>query len=106
MFDAAPHCNGQLFTHFSLALCVRLFLSYFAGEAIEILEGGIDSGFNHVEPTTYQPRLLQVKGKGSQIRVTQVPLSHASLNSGDVFILDLGLKIHQWSVVSLWRQQR
>jgi len=27
----------------------RLFLTYFAGESIELLDGGIDSGFHHVE---------------------------------------------------------
>lgn len=75
-----------------------LFLSYFPERTITIMEGGIESGFNHVEATTYQPRLLWLKGnKADRIRVTQVPLSYTSLNSGDVFLLDLGLKIYQWN---------
>ena len=61
------------------------------------MEGGIESGFNHVEPTVYRPRLLHLKGSGSRIRVSEVPLSHRSLNSGDVFILDAGMKIFQWN---------
>jgi len=72
-----------------------LFLSYFKNE-IKILEGGVDSGFKHVEPEKYRPRLLHLKGK-KKVRVTEVELSHKSLNSGDVFILDGGLKIYQWN---------
>jgi len=72
-----------------------LFLSYFKNE-IKILEGGVDSGFKHVEPEKYRPRLLHLKGK-KKVRVTEVELSHKSLNSGDVFILDGGLKLYQWN---------
>jgi gelsolin len=71
----------------------RLFLSYFK-PGPQILHGGIESGFRHVKPTEYKPRLLHVKGK-KKIRVREVPLSRDSLNSGDVFILDAGLKIFQ-----------
>ena len=40
---------------------------------MKILEGGIESGFNHVKPEEYEPRLLQFKGK-KHVKVTQVPL--------------------------------
>jgi gelsolin len=72
-----------------------LFLSYFNNE-IKLLEGGVDTGFKHVEPEKYRPRLLHLKGR-KKVRVTEVELSHKSLNSGDVFILDAGLKIFQWN---------
>jgi len=72
-----------------------LFLSYFK-PTIQILQGGIESGFNAVKPAEYKPRLLQLKGK-RRVRVAQVHLSHLSLNSGDVFILDSGLTIYQWN---------
>lgn len=72
-----------------------LFLSYFKGP-IRLLEGGIESGFNHVEPEKFEPRLLQMKGK-KKVRVSQVPLTWESLNSGDVFILDCGLDLYQWN---------
>jgi gelsolin len=75
----------------------ELFLSYFPGNTIELLEGGIESGFNHVEPESYKPRLLWVKGKLNSVRVSQVELSGKSLNEGDVFILDNGLRIYQWN---------
>lgn len=60
------------------------------------MDGGVDSGFKHVEPEKYQPRLLHLKGK-KKVRVTQVDMSHKSLNSGDVFVLDAGLKLYQWN---------
>ena len=72
-----------------------LFLSYFNNH-INILEGGIGTGFTHVEAEKYRPRLLQVKGN-KRFRITEVPMSVDSLNSGDVFILDAGLKIYQWN---------
>jgi len=62
-----------------------------------IMEGGVESGFNHVEPETYEPRLLHVKGKGESVSVRQVPLALTSLNSGDVFILDTGLILYQFN---------
>jgi len=73
----------------------ELFLSYF-NHQIKLLDGGVETGFRHVEPTKYEPRLLHIKGK-KKIRVTQVERSHKSLNSGDVFILDNGLTIYQWN---------
>jgi len=71
-----------------------MFLSYYP-HGIRLLEGGIESGFNHVKPESWTPRLLHVKGK-KNIRVTQVPLKCSSLNSGDVFILDAGLVLYQY----------
>jgi gelsolin len=74
----------------------ELFHTYFP-HGIVLLEGGVDTGFNHVSPETYSPRLLHVRGTFKSVAVHQVPLSHTSLNSGDVFILDLGLRILQWN---------
>jgi len=74
----------------------NLFMGYFHNQ-ITIMEGGIDTGFKHVKPEEYKPRLLHFKGKGKNVRVTQVAQERNSLNSGDVFILDAGLKIYQWN---------
>jgi gelsolin len=63
---------------------------------IRILEGGVASGFNKVKPEEYKPRLLHIKGRKIP-RITQVPTQASSMNSGDVFVLDLGLKILQWN---------
>ena len=62
---------------------------------LRYLEGGIDSAFNHVEPATYQPRLLHVKGR-RVCRVVEVGLTARSLNDGDGFVLDAGLRIYVW----------
>lgn len=64
--------------------------------SMKIMAGGIESGFNHVAPEAYEPRLLHVKGK-KKVRSKQVPLSCDSLNQGDVFILDNGLELIQWN---------
>jgi hypothetical protein len=71
------------------------FLNLFGGQII-VMKGGIESGFNHVKPHEYKPRLLHMKGK-QQVRVQEVPLASKSLNDGDVFILDAGLEIYQWN---------
>jgi len=72
-----------------------LFMKYFKGQ-IRIMDGGVDSGFKHVEPEKYNARLLHLKGK-KKVRVTQVDMLPASLNSGDVFVLDGGLHLYQWN---------
>jgi len=70
------------------------FLSLF--KCVRYLEGGVATGFKHVDLDAFPTRLLQVKGRRN-IRVSQVPLSPGSLNSGDVFILDAGRNIYQWN---------
>lgn len=73
----------------------QLFQSYFP-HGLRILEGGVDSGFNKVRPKEYRPRLLHLKGR-RHVRLTEVPLAAASVNSGDVFVLDLGLRLVQFN---------
>jgi gelsolin len=73
-----------------------LFLSYFP-KGMMLLEGGADTGFNHVKPEQYNPRLLHFSGAGKNVVVSQVPAAKSRLNSGDVFILDKGLAIYQWN---------
>lgn len=64
---------------------MQLFLSYF--DELIYLEGGVASGFNHVEPSEETPFLYRVKGRAKNLTLTQMPLSKSSLNSGDSFIL-------------------
>jgi hypothetical protein len=52
----------------------NLFLSYFKNE-IKLLDGGVETGFRHVEPEKYRHRLLWIKGK-KKVRVTEVELSY------------------------------
>jgi len=72
----------------------RMFLSYFP-QGIRVLEGGVASGFNHVKPESWSPRLLWIKGK-KNVRVMEVEMESKSLNSGDTFILDTGLILYQY----------
>lgn len=65
-------------------------------QGITYLEGGVESGFKHVERDKYETRLFHLKGKRN-VRVNQVKVSAASMNSGDVFILDAGLTLYQWN---------
>eukprot|EP00794_Sanderia_malayensis_P017326 gene17326-19059_t len=70
----------------------REFISYF--KRLEYREGGVATGFKHVEDDT-KKRLLQIKGR-KKPRVFEVPVECESLNRGDVFILDNGTKIWVW----------
>ncbi|XP_033746061.1 gelsolin-like protein 2 isoform X2 [Pecten maximus] len=71
-----------------------LFKSYF--NSITYLRGGADSGFRNVKPEEYKPRLLHFCGDRHKVVVTQIPRGK-KLDSGDVYILDLGKMIYQWN---------
>ena len=71
------------------------FLSHFP--KLVIMEGGVETGFKHVSPKEYRPHLFHVSGTKAGVSVREVPLTKASMNSGDVFILDLGLHIYQFN---------
>eukprot|EP01103_Thecamoeba_quadrilineata_P011026 TRINITY_DN2544_c0_g1_i1.p1 TRINITY_DN2544_c0_g1~~TRINITY_DN2544_c0_g1_i1.p1 ORF type:complete len:381 (-),score=63.14 TRINITY_DN2544_c0_g1_i1:42-1184(-) len=90
-FNGAPVQHREVSHHES-----ELFVSYFTPPGIRRLEGGVETGFNAVKPEEYQPRLLHVKSQGRNVDVNEVPLERDSLNSGDIFILDLGLHLIQW----------
>lgn len=53
------------------------------------------TGFRHVERGKYEPRFFMVKKVGRRTEVKQIPMRQKFVNSGDVFIMDLGLKIYQ-----------
>ena len=74
----------------------ELFKRYF--KSLNILEGGAESGFKHVEPEQYKPRLLHIRSENAKTPTTvkEVPLKKAVINSDDVFILDAGTKGYLW----------
>lgn len=73
----------------------ELFRSYFPS-GIQILSGGIESGFRKVNvKEEFVTRLMHVKGK-KYVQVTEVARDISSLNSGDVFILDTYDTIYLW----------
>ena len=75
---------------------------------LTILSGGIDSGFRHVAPKKYKPRLLHVVGYKRHVQVYQVPLKTESLNNSDSFVLDCGLKIFQFNgeYATAWEKRK
>jgi len=72
----------------------RGFLKLF--ETFNVLHGGFESGFTHVKPEEYKPRLLHLKGaKKKTIVVREVDCKRDSLNEGDSFVLDLGAHVRR-----------
>jgi len=82
----------------------ELFKSYFP--VLEYLEGGAESGFRHVTPEEYKPRLFHFHGDRRKVEVKQVPLRLSSLTGDDVFILDLGRKAYKWTGATANKDER
>ncbi|KAH8058802.1 hypothetical protein JL720_13992 [Aureococcus anophagefferens] len=59
-------------------------------------EGGVESGFTHVEAGTYVSKLFRVRKMKHTVKVAEVPCECASLNAGDCFILDTGKTLYPW----------
>lgn len=71
------------------------FRTYFP-KGIQLMKGGAASGFRHVKPTEYQPRLFQFVGTTyANTVIKEVGLYKQCLNDHDVFVLDNGLTITQ-----------
>jgi len=84
----------------------ELFKSYFQAQGgLRLMKGGIESGFHHVPPHEYRPRLLIIYGKHN-ITVKEVPLARASLNQGDAFVLDEGMVLYDFQGSKASGQQR
>jgi len=71
----------------------ELFQSYFKFN-IKYLKGGAVSALNHVTEEVHEIRLLQLLGTRGIVR--QVDPHCASLNEGDVFVLDGGTVLWVW----------
>jgi len=73
-----------------------MFKTYF--ESLTYLDGGVETGFHHVEPTEHTPHLYRIKGTDKKLSLTQMELSKSSLNGGDSFILFAGPdKVWLWN---------
>lgn len=72
-----------------------LFKSYFP--SITVMKGGAETGFRHVNPREYEPRLLHFRKEGTHIMLKEVPRNADSLREDDVYILDSGSEIYQWN---------
>ena len=72
----------------------ELFKSYF--KTITYIHGGADSGFRQVKPEEYKPRLFHFHGDRRQVTVKEIARKRSNLDSTDVYILDMGVKIYLW----------
>lgn len=88
--DDAPVQHREVQGHES-----DMFMSYF--KTLTIMKGGAKTGFRHVGPREYTPRLFHFCGSGRNVKVNEVPLCRDRIKSEDVYILDLGEKIYQWN---------
>lgn len=73
-----------------------------------VMKGGVESGFNHVKPTEYKPRLLHITGYKQKVQVYEVALKVESLNDSDCFVLDNGLSLFQFNGTksSAWEKRK
>jgi len=74
----------------------KAFVALFPN-GVKTMEGGIDSGFHHVTPEEYKPRLLQIRPVGHHVVASQVAFAASSMNEDDCYIVDMGLKVYQVS---------
>ncbi|OAF69830.1 hypothetical protein A3Q56_02425 [Intoshia linei] len=82
----------------------NLFISYF--KAFKIMEGGTESGFNHVEPKEYIPRLLHFSGNKDSIIVRQIPKCAQLIKHDDIYILDQGKELIQWNGIDCNKDEK
>ncbi|MEE6471775.1 hypothetical protein FKM82_009370 [Ascaphus truei] len=91
------YLGGSPVQHREVQGCESDSLKGYFKQGIIYKKGGVASGMKHVDTNTYDvKRLLHVKGKRN-VTATEVELSWLSFNLGDVFLLDLGRVIIQWS---------
>ncbi|CAI9787463.1 unnamed protein product [Fraxinus pennsylvanica] len=80
------------------------FLSYFK-PCIIPQEGGVASGFKHVEAEKHKTRLYVCKGK-HVVHVKEVSFARSSLSHDDIFIVDTKSKIFQFNGSNSCIQER
>jgi gelsolin len=73
-----------------------LFKSYFKN-GTKYLNGGVATGFKHVEKKVIQPKLFHFHGDKKGVTVRQVPLNRSNIDSNDVFILETDKVIYQYN---------
>jgi len=77
--------------------------------AMTIMEGGIASAFNKVEPEAYKPRLFLVMGnKKKNVKSYQVDLNVDSLSMDNCYVLDLGenIIVATFDKSSFWEKRK
>jgi len=87
-FQIEEHFKGKSTLHREVMSHESDQFKSFFPHGMQILAGGVPSGFHHVDrKAEFKARLRQVKGK-KHIQIVEIPIALSSLNSGDVFLLD------------------
>eukprot|EP00745_Piridium_sociabile_P027953 TRINITY_DN44986_c0_g3_i2.p1 TRINITY_DN44986_c0_g3~~TRINITY_DN44986_c0_g3_i2.p1 ORF type:complete len:445 (-),score=124.14 TRINITY_DN44986_c0_g3_i2:1884-3032(-) len=84
LLDDIPIQHREVQSHES-----SMFKNYF--KTMTYNKGGADTGFKHVEPESYKPRLYRVQGQGKNVQAKQVKVKKEEITSLDCFVLDAGL---------------
>jgi hypothetical protein len=92
------HCSQSRETQGNESDAFKAVFKGAAGAGLIYLQGGVKSGFHHVEgaDAAHEPSLLHVKGRRSVV-TRQVAVAAKSLNQGDCFILDLFSTLFLWA---------
>jgi Gelsolin repeat len=87
MVEADDYTGGSAVQYREVQGCESTRFTQLFDGPLTYLEGGVESGFMHVEPTEEKPHMFKVKGTENAMSLTQAKLEKASLNKGDSFIL-------------------
>lgn len=71
------------------------FKSYFP--TLSTMSGGAETGFRHVEPVEYKPRLLHFAKEKRHVCVREIQMVKDNVKSSDVYIIDSGTNIIHWN---------
>ena len=87
MVEADDYLGGAAVQHRQVeSLEASEFVDLF--DHLEYLEGGVETGFNHVEPTKEKPLFFKFRARDNKKgELVQVPMSISSMDSGSGFIL-------------------
>lgn len=81
-----------------------LFKSYF--KTITYLRGGAATGFRHVKPEEYKPRLFKISSDVKPLCAREVKVKRSQITSDDVYILDDGSCLYQFNGRSCNQQEK
>lgn len=73
----------------------ELFKSYF--DFFTVVKGGVDANLENFESKQYKARLFHVHSVGAKFQSRQITINKNNLDSGDVYLLDTGIKVFIWT---------
>ena len=73
----------------------KLFKTYF--KFFTVIKGGIDANSEQIKSQQYKARLFHVHSIGSKLQSREITINKKYLDSGDAYLLDIGLKVFIWT---------